>query len=59
MTLCIESCVHVCSVALVSAAFDGKKRIERHKMVYGTLEYELANGLHALSLKLNSPEEVA
>jgi stress-induced morphogen len=47
-----------CSVEVVSAAFEGAKKIERHKMVYSLLDEELANGLHALSMKLIAPSEV-
>ena len=46
-------------VTLVSAAFQGHSRIERHQKVYNCLEEELKNGVHALCLKLLSPEEAA
>lgn len=49
----------LCSVTITSDAFNGKKRIERHKMVYSILEGELNGGVHALSLKLQTPQEQA
>lgn len=48
-----------CSVEVVSEAFEGKRRVERHRMVYAALGSELKEGLHALSLKLNTPSELA
>lgn len=42
---------------MISQSFEGKKRMERHRMVYSTLEHELSNGVHALSLKLQAPSE--
>lgn len=45
-------------VELVSAAFAGKGRAERHREVYRVLGSELAGErLHALSLVLRSPGE--
>ena len=38
-------------VLIVSAAFAGKSRIERHRMVNATLGDELRMGLHALAIK--------
>ena len=32
--------------------------MQRHRMIYSALSEELSNGLHALSLKTKSPEEV-
>ena len=45
------------SVTLVSAAFRGLNRVQRHQRVYACLEDELKNGVHALCLKTLSPEE--
>jgi BolA family transcriptional regulator, general stress-responsive regulator len=41
----------------VSAAFDRKSRIERHRLVYGVLTAEFAEGLHALALVAKAPGE--
>ncbi len=39
-------------VEIVSAAFEGKKPLERHRMVYAAVE-PLKNFVHALSIKAN------
>jgi stress-induced morphogen len=52
-------CAISCSIEVVSDKFDGKKRIQRHQMVYKLLQEELDSGLHALSMKLHTPAEVA
>lgn len=44
-------------VTIVSSIFSGKSRIERHKMVYGLLEKELKQQIHALTLTTLTPEE--
>lgn len=44
-------------ITLVSPLFKGFSRIERHQQVYACLEEELKGGVHALCLKLLSPEE--
>jgi stress-induced morphogen len=44
---------------VVSPAFEGKKTMERHRMVYGILSAELASGeVHALTLQTRAPGEV-
>ena len=44
-------------VYIVSAAFAGKGRLERHRMVNALLADELAAGVHALALKTLAPGE--
>ncbi|MEZ5810410.1 MAG: BolA family protein [Rhizobiaceae bacterium] len=44
-------------VRLVSAAFSGMSRIERHRAVNEALADELAGGVHALALELAAPGE--
>ena len=44
-------------VVLVSEAFSGKRSVQRHQQVYGTLREELAGGVHALALHTYTPEE--
>ena len=44
-------------VYIVSAAFEGKSRIERHRMINELLAPELAGSVHALALKIHSPGE--
>ena len=45
-------------VEIVSAHFAGMSRIARHRLVHEIVHDEFENGLHALSLKLLTPEEV-
>lgn len=45
------------NVTVVSAAFDGKSRVERQRMVYGILAAEMADRVHALALTTRTPEE--
>ena len=46
------------AVTLASAAFIGQSRVARQRLVYEALAYELANGVHALSLTTLAPDEV-
>jgi BolA protein len=46
-------------VYIVSDAFKGKSRIERHRMINGTLAAELAGGVHALAIHAAAPGEGA
>jgi BolA protein len=44
-------------VHIVSEAFRGKSRIERHRMINATLSAELAAGVHALAIHATAPGE--
>jgi BolA family transcriptional regulator, general stress-responsive regulator len=44
-------------VSIVSKAFEGKGRVERHRMVNDILSIELSSGLHALAIKALTPAE--
>ena len=44
-------------VYIVSDAFRGKSRLERHRMINSTLAGELQSGVHALAIHAASPEE--
>ena len=44
-------------VYIVSDAFKGKSRIERHRMINSTLAAELQAGVHALAIKAQAPGE--
>jgi BolA family transcriptional regulator, general stress-responsive regulator len=46
-------------VEVVSAAFDGLTRVARQRLVYGLLEAELRDRVHALALSTLTPEEDA
>jgi BolA protein len=44
-------------VYIVSPAFEGKSRIERHRMVNSALDAELKGSVHALAIKAQAPGE--
>lgn len=44
-------------IIIVSAAFNGKSRVERHRMVNDALRAELASAIHALALRTFAPGE--
>jgi BolA family transcriptional regulator, general stress-responsive regulator len=44
-------------VYIVSEAFKGKTRLERHRMINGTLSGELAGAVHALAIHAAAPGE--
>ena len=46
-------------VVIVAAAFAGKSRLERQRLVYGLLADEFAAGLHALQMVVHAPGEKA
>ena len=37
-------------IDVVAAAFAGKGRVERHRMIYAALAQEIADGVHALAV---------
>jgi BolA protein len=45
------------TVRIVSAAFAGLSRVERHRRVNAALAEELAGGLHALAIVAKAPGE--
>lgn len=45
-------------VNIVSDAFAGKSRLERHRLVNAALAQELADRVHALAIAANAPDEV-
>ncbi|HTZ67488.1 MAG TPA: BolA family protein [Roseiarcus sp.] len=44
-------------VRVVSAKFERKSRVERHRLVYDLLTAEFIDGLHALALVAKAPGE--
>jgi BolA protein len=44
-------------VYIVAQAFEGKTRLERHRMVNAALAAELAGGIHALAIHAQAPGE--
>jgi BolA protein len=46
-------------VRIVSPAFAGRSRVERHRMLYDALREELVTDIHALAIEAWTPEEFA
>ncbi|HET6321913.1 MAG TPA: BolA family protein [Hyphomicrobium sp.] len=44
-------------ILIVSEAFAGKSRIERHRLVNDAVREELSGGVHALAIKAVAPGE--
>ena len=44
---------------VVSAAFEGKSRVERHRLVNSLLDEAFKRGLHALAVRARTPAEAA
>ena len=53
-----EDNVHFEAV-VIAAAFAGKRSVQRHQLVYGTLGTAMGNEIHALALQVFTPEEFA
>lgn len=47
------------NVKVVSEGFQGLSLVKRHRLIYGLLQEELQNGLHALSLITKTPAEIS
>ncbi|CAB3755146.1 BolA family transcriptional regulator [Burkholderia puraquae] len=45
------------TVTIVSAAFTGKPRVARHRLVYDALADAMQRGIHALAIVAYTPEE--
>ena len=44
---------------ITSAAFEGKSRIQRHRMVFGALREEMRGPIHALTITTRTPAEAS
>jgi BolA protein len=44
---------------IVSPAFEGKSRIDRHRMINKILEAELKSSVHALAIRAHAPGETS
>ena len=42
---------------VTSEAFDGRSRVEQHRLVYDVLGSEIGGAIHALSLKTQTPPQ--
>jgi acid stress-induced BolA-like protein IbaG/YrbA len=51
-----EDNVHFEAV-VIAPAFAGKRSVQRHQLVYGTLGTAMGNEIHALALQVFTPEE--
>ena len=45
------------AITIVSKDFEGKSRIDRHRMVYDALAEMMSNHIHALKITALSPNE--
>ena len=45
------------SATVISKSFEGKSKIEQHKMVYDSLKGKMGNELHALMIKTRKEEK--
>lgn len=50
---------HHFEALIVSAEFEGKSRIQQHKVVYAALGERMREEIHALSMKTMTPREWA
>ena len=50
---------HHFEALLVSAAFEGRSRIDRHRLVYAALGDRMRQEIHALSMRTMTPAEQA
>ncbi len=44
-------------VTIIAEAFDGKSRLERHRLIYGALGTLMQTDIHALKINAFSPAE--
>lgn len=47
------------AVIVVSKAFEGLSRVARQRLVYDAIAQEMADHIHALELKTQTPDEAA
>jgi len=45
------------NIKIISEQFDGKSRMERHRIIYKALEDLFGSKIHALSIKASSKDE--
>jgi BolA family transcriptional regulator, general stress-responsive regulator len=43
------------TVRIAAAAFEGKSRVARHRLVYDALQDLIAEGIHALAIEAHTP----
>jgi acid stress-induced BolA-like protein IbaG/YrbA len=47
------------AATVVTSAFEGKRLIQRHQMIYGALGDKMGGDIHALSIQAFTPQEWA
>jgi acid stress-induced BolA-like protein IbaG/YrbA len=57
--LAVDGDGHHFEAVIVSTAFEGKRLIARHQLVYGALGDRMRQEIHALSMKTLTPAEWA
>ena len=43
---------------VTAAAFEGRSRVEQHRLVYEVLDAEIGGAIHALALKTQTPAKI-
>ena len=56
VTVSSDDDVHFDAV-VISAAFVGKRAVQRHRLVYAALGDKMGNEIHALALQVLTPDE--
>ena len=46
------------AATVISSAFEGKRALQRHQMIYGALGSRMGSEIHALSIEALTPAEV-
>ena len=47
------------TIDVVSGVFRGRPQLERHRLVYAAVAPLMGHGVHALSIRAHSPEEIS
>jgi BolA family transcriptional regulator, general stress-responsive regulator len=47
------------TIDVVSGVFSGRPQLERHRLVYAAVAPFMGRGVHALSIRAHSPEELS
>jgi len=45
------------AISVTSEQFSGLSRLQRHKLIYTILDFEMKSGIHALRISAKAPEE--
>ena len=45
------------SIEILSKEFEGKSKLERHRMIYSLLQEEMSTQIHAISINARTPSE--